>query len=39
VARPNDHEYKIKIAIILPSLNNQKVQTTGTLTQEGFNYI
>ena len=39
VAVPDNNEYRITIAIVLPSLNNQKVQTTGTLTQEGFNYI
>jgi phage baseplate assembly protein W len=38
IARPNHNEYKINISIIIPSLNNQKDNITGTLTTKGFQY-
>ena len=39
VARPDDNEYRINITIIIPSLDNKAASTTGTLTEETFNYI
>ena len=39
VARPDDNEYELTITIIIPSLDNKTASTTGTLTEETFNYI
>lgn len=39
IARPDDNEYEISISIIIPSLDNRAVTSTGILTEGTFNYI